>query len=96
MTAETVVQLVGQLGVAGVLAWYLYHTTTKTIPDLTKQHNETMDKIATKFSDTLRVTIDDERRAREKEVENERKAREKELASLQSTLPKICMFREAE
>lgn len=95
MTSETVVQLVGQLGVAGVLAWYLYHTTTKTIPDLTKQHNETMDKIATKFSDTLRVTIDDERRAREKEVENERKAREKELASLQSTLPKICMFREA-
>lgn len=95
MTSETVVQLVGQLGVAGVLAWYLYHTTTKTIPDLTKQHNETMDKIATKFSDTLRLTIDDERRAREKEVENERKAREKELASLQSTLPKICMFRES-
>jgi len=93
MESETVVQLVGQLGVAGVLAWYLYHTTTKTIPDLTKQHNETMDKIATKFSDTLRVTIDDERKARDREVENERKAREKEIAALQSALPKVCIYR---
>lgn len=93
MESETVVQLVGQLGVAGVLAWYLYHTTTKTIPDLTKQHNETMDKIATKFSDTLRVTIDDERKARDREVENERKSREKEIAALQSALPKVCIYR---
>jgi len=93
MESETVVQLVGQLGVAGVLAWYLYHTTTKTIPELTKQHNETMDKIATKFSDTLRVTIDDERKARDREVENERKAREKEIAALQSALPKVCIYR---
>ena len=87
------VHLVGQLGVAGVLAWYLYHTTTKTIPDLTKQHNETMDKIATKFSDTLRVTIDDERKARDREVENERKACEKEIAALQSALPNVCIYR---
>jgi len=95
MESETIVQLVGQLGVAGVLAWYLYHTTTKTIPDLTQRHNESMEKIATKFSDTLRLTIDDERKARDKEVESERRAREKEVAALQSALPKICMFREA-
>lgn len=94
MESETVVQLVGQLGVAGVLAWYLYHTTTKTIPDLTKQHNETMDNIVNKFSDTLRVTVEDERKAREKEIESERRSREKELASVQSAMGKICMFRE--
>lgn len=94
METEAVVQLVGQLGVAGVLVWYLYHTTTKTIPELTAAHNETMNNIVNKFSDTLRVTVEDERKAREKEIESERRSREKELASVQSAMGKICMFRE--
>jgi hypothetical protein len=51
---ELIVSLCGSLGVTGTLVWYLYWTTTKTIPDLTEKHANSMDKITDKFSDTLR------------------------------------------
>ena len=51
---ELIASLVGTLGVTGALVWYLYHTTTKTIPDLTEKHAETMDKITERFTDSLK------------------------------------------
>lgn len=80
MTSELIVQLITALGIPGVLVWYLYHTTTKTIPELTKTHSEGMKEVTKAFTDTLK---------------DERSAREREITALQNALPKICTFREA-
>lgn len=62
---ELISSLVGTIGVTGALVWYLYWTTAKTIPSLTTKHSETMERIADKFSDTLR----EEREFRRQESE---------------------------
>lgn len=81
MNSETVVQLVGQLGVSGVLVWYLYHTTTKTIPDLAEKHSKSMESITERFTETLTETL-----------EKEQAAHERQLANLQASIPKLCQF----
>lgn len=63
---ELITSLVGTLGVTGALVWYLYFTTSKTIPSLTKTHSETLDKITEKFGDTLK----EEREYRRQESES--------------------------
>lgn len=71
-------QIVANLGVVGTLVWYLYHNTTKTIPDLNDSHNkaveklveihaENNEKIATNFTKTL---LDEERITRAKELDS--------------------------
>lgn len=65
MPVEGLAQLVSSIGIGGVLVWYLYHTTTKTIPDLTTKHTTNIENVTNKFSDTLR----DERTARREEIE---------------------------
>ena len=42
---EAWAQIVVQLGVASVLGWYLYHTTTKTFPNLTDRYADRIDAI---------------------------------------------------
>lgn len=56
--------IVGQLGVVAVLVWYLYYTTTVAFPRMAQSHadqtqklvdchDETIDKLVTKFDATL-------------------------------------------
>lgn len=75
MTPDMITSLVSTLGVGGALVWYLYHNTTKTIPDLTRQHNESQEKIAEKFADTqekiserFSSTLAEERAYRKQEI----------------------------
>lgn len=56
ISTEVVSTLVSSLGVVGALVWYLYHNTTKTIPDLTKQYTESQEKIASQFAATQERT----------------------------------------
>lgn len=75
MTQELITQIISSLGIAGVLVWYLYHTTTKTIPEKDKLHREEIDKLSDKFcktcdniTDKFAETLKDERIYREQEV----------------------------
>jgi hypothetical protein len=82
MNSELIIQLVSTLGVSGVLVWYLYHTTTKTIPDLADKHAKSMESISEHFTETLKdVTA------------QERSAREREINLLQASIPRMCQFR---
>jgi hypothetical protein len=66
MTPDVITSLVSTLGVVGALVWYLYHNTTKTIPDLTDKYTKANENIATKFSDTLK----EERNYRREEIDS--------------------------
>lgn len=66
MTPDVVTSLVSSLGVVGALVWYLYHNTTKTIPELTDKYTKTNEAIATRFSETLR----EERAYRREEIDS--------------------------
>jgi len=52
MPIEGITAIVSQLGVVGVLVWYLYHNTTATIPGITKQYTESQEKVSAKFAET--------------------------------------------
>ena len=77
MPPEGLAQLFSSLGIGGVLVWYLYHTTTKTIPDLTTKHTTNIENVTNKFSDTLR---------------DERTARREEIEELKSCLDRSCRY----
>jgi predicted PurR-regulated permease PerM len=82
MSPDVVTSLVSTLGIVGALVWYLYHSTTKTIPeiaktinDITKQHTDSQEKVASKFADTqdkitdrFSQTLADERVYRKQEI----------------------------
>lgn len=75
MSNELITQLVGSLGIAGVLVWFLYHTMTKTLPEKDKAHREEVKEITDKFSNTCDAiterfsnTLKDERIYREQEI----------------------------
>ncbi len=65
ITSEIITQVISSLGVVGALVWYLYFNTTKTIPELTRQHCDTMEKISDQFSSNLK----EEREQRKQELE---------------------------
>lgn len=65
ITPDVVTSLISSLGVVGALVWYLYFNTSKTIPELVRQHSETMDKISNNFTSNLR----EEREQRRQELE---------------------------
>ena len=65
ITPDIITSLISSLGVVGALVWYLYWNTTRTIPELVRQHSETMDKISSNFTVNLR----EEREQRRQELE---------------------------
>lgn len=81
ITPDIVTTLVSSLGVVGALVWYLYHNTTRTIPDLTKQHSDTMKEISNNFTGNLRG-------------EREQRAKELELLKVWIKTEAACKFRE--
>ena len=64
MTPDIITSIISSLGVVGALVWYLYHNTTKTIPDLTEKYTRTNETIANKFTETLK----EERAYRKEEI----------------------------
>lgn len=82
MVAESSIEpmgtLIGGLGTGGVLAWFLWYTTSKTIPTLVRDHRTAMEGVTKTFA----VSLADERANRRQELIDERKARSEELAAL--------------
>lgn len=87
MDPDTVGSIVSTLGVVGALVWYLYHNTTKTIPEMQKQyldsqekiiekHTSSQERIAQDFGETLQT----ERMYRKEEIEQLKTWIEKEAA----------------
>lgn len=77
MAPDAILQLLSSAGIGTVLVWYLFHTTTKTIPDLTDKHTTNIEKVTAKFSDALR---------------EERIARREEIEELKACLDRSCQF----
>lgn len=67
--AEAVTVLVSTLGVSGILAWYLYYTTSVTMPKRDEHYTSSVERITGKFADTLEA----ERHYREAEAEQLKK-----------------------
>lgn len=92
---EIIVQLVANLGVTGVLVWYLWHTTTKTMPDLMKEHKTQVAELAAHQSE-----LATQHTAAAKQMsaeflaclEKERDRRTEEIAAMRESLPTICQF----
>lgn len=80
ISTEVISTLVSSLGVVGALVWYLYHNTTKTIPDLTKQFTESQEKIANKFAETQEKTANNFADT----MKDERVYRKQEITALQN------------
>ena len=75
MATDEITSIVSSLGVVGALVWYLYHNTTTTIPNLTKQYTDSQEKVAAKFADTqnniaenFANTFEEERNYRKQEI----------------------------
>lgn len=81
-TAMGWIDLVRTLGIAGILAWYLYHTTTVTLPKLNEKYTESVQKI----SDTNNATVQKICKEFQDSIKEEREARREEVADLKSTI----------
>ena len=79
---EAMVQLIGSLGVAAVLGWYLYYTTTSSFPRMHAQMLERLDKMQAAQNEVIaRVCADFTQSLRE-----ERLTRREEIAMLREEL----------
>lgn len=70
-------QIIANLGVVGTLVWYLYHNTTKTIPDLNDSHNKAVEKLVEihaenneKIANQFISSLESERVSRAKELDS--------------------------
>jgi len=79
MDTEVITGLISSLGVVGAMVWYLYHTTTTTIPNLTKQYTDSQEKVSEKFADTQQKIADNFAST----LEQERAYRKQEITALQ-------------
>jgi len=62
--ASVLTSVISSLGVLGVLVWIVYHILTRTVPDLTTQYTESIERTSAKFAKTL----EDEREYRKQEI----------------------------
>jgi predicted PurR-regulated permease PerM len=79
MNTEVVSTLVSSLGVVGALVWYLYHNTTTTIPNLTKQYTESQERVSERFAETQKAITDNFSAT----LREEREYRKQEIGALQ-------------
>lgn len=81
ITPDVVTSLISSLGVVGALVWYLYFNTSRTIPELVKQHSDTMERISNNFTTNLKE-------------EREQRRQELELLKAWITAEASCKFRD--
>jgi hypothetical protein len=72
---QLIAVLVGAVGPSGALIWFLYHTTTKTIPDIVSTHRAEVASLVVQFREDLR---------------EERELRRSLLAEVLSRVPYVC------
>ena len=94
-TSSVITQIITNLGVLGVLVWFMFYTTTKTIPTLNTQHAARLDSaqkthaeqidrlVAAKNSAIQRMTEEFSQSLRE-----ERVARREEIEALKEWISK--------
>ena len=70
--------VIGQVGIGGILAWFLYHQTSVAGPAKDKEHREAMKEIATQNNDTIRHVVGEIREDRERD----RQARREDIAAI--------------
>jgi predicted PurR-regulated permease PerM len=80
MNTEIISTLVSSLGVVGALIWYLYHNTTTTIPNLTKQYTESQERVSQQFANTQKQITDNFSST----LREEREYRKQEINALQA------------
>jgi hypothetical protein len=81
-TVEIVGQLVANLGIVGVLVWFLWYNTTIAVPKKDQAFREQLDKMTERhLSTTQKIAEDFETCIRE-----ERAARRQDIADLKSIL----------
>jgi predicted PurR-regulated permease PerM len=86
MSPDVITSLVSTLGIVGALVWYLYHNTTQTIPNLTKQYTESQEKVANTFAETQNKFADTQDKITDRfsqTLAEERMYRKQEIAALQ-------------
>lgn len=73
---EVLPGMVSSLGVLGALVWYLYYTTTKTLPDINRHHDERIEQVVKANNQALlevttdfTTTLKEEREFRRREME---------------------------
>lgn len=83
------------LGIGAVLVWHLYHTTTKTMPEMQNIYLASQKEISTSNSNTHKMISDnfilalkEERDHRRLEMLEDRDVRKKELSELREFLHK--------
>lgn len=81
-TGSVWIDLARTLGIAGILCWYLYHTTTITIPRASEKHAEVIQKITVEHNCTVEKICSEFQNS----LKEERAARREEVAELKSTI----------
>jgi len=81
-TVEPVIQIAASLGVAGVLGWYLYYTTTVSFPKMNDQTLARMDALADRQSQVMREVCQDFTST----IREERVIRREEISMLRDEL----------
>ena len=87
-------QVLGPLGVAGILAWFMWYTVSVAGPAKDKEHREALCELEEKHTadmkemskennDTIRAIVGEMREDREKD----RQARREDIAAVKSMLP---------
>ena len=74
VTAINLMTVVGPLGIAGVLVWYLYYRTTVTDPKTAELHREERERALKDFRETLDKIVE----RFDKSLNSEREHRERE------------------
>lgn len=82
MDAEPILQIASSLGVAAVLGWYLYYTTTVSFPKMNDATLDRMDRMAEKQNVVIENVCKDFTSC----VREERIARHEELSTLRQEL----------
>lgn len=83
--ADLVSNLIPQLGVLGVLVWFLYYTVKVTIPTLNKENNDTIESIVGHH----RLTVADLTTRFDQNLKEERVIRQQEIKDLSDAIRNI-------
>lgn len=75
VTPDAIGGIISSLGVVGALVWYLYHNTTKTIPEMQQRYLDSQKEIVAihtasheRISDEFARTLAEEREYRKQEI----------------------------
>jgi len=86
MEGKDIAQIISQLSSIGFAVWYAWHTTTVTIPQLSKRSNEITKDLADKHDITINKLVEDFR----KDLKEERLEFLNQLVAINVTSDRMC------